>query len=471
MALITAIQQQSMMESSYSSYAYAESSTESSAALDDALNEPRQALDELYRTFLGGCAPYAFSGEWSPWEAPADAYITSELIEETFAELSGHFGPAVLAQSGLFTASENGQLTPHPSLASPGQSCLAISDPGTANITDLLNSQGCVRQRTLSIFALCQEPRTMADLDRFPTIVLSANLSDVVIYRTLGIAAAPLPDLDELDGQTAEEFARAIKRGNFGVQERRDTRSSGDRENRRAAKPARKNPVRVIVALGSIANDFAVAPAAQTFARFLRELAEHFDPVYQDVGIWALRDRTRQQIKLLRGLNCPERLTDAINNSMAVDTQLLGTILEERRARNRNLASATRDLDTAFAAPENDYDGALRHHAIENYRRVVDRQLLDPILRAAHAADSPIDRVNLFDFANTTEIMAAQMTSIREKLRHPRSYDAAATSAEISQYLKTSYHQLASSRAMPHRCHQILSTPRTLPASPYDFLF
>ncbi len=444
---------------------------ESSSALEDAPHDLPEALDAVYRAFLDGCEPLEFSGEWSPWEAPADAVTTSELIDETFADLSGQFSPALLAQSGLFVEREDGLLIPLPSLASPGQTCLAISHPGSSNIVDLLTEQGCVRRRTLPIFAVCQERRTIANLNQYPTIVLSASLVDVLIYRSRGIAAATLPDIEELDGPTVEALALAIKRGTFGTQERRDTRSSGDRANRRATKPARKRPVRVVVALGSIADDFTVTPATQTVATFLRDLAEHYDPVYQDVGIWAPQDSTRRQIKLLRGLYCPERLTAAITNSIAADTRLLGTILKQRRARNRNLATAVHDLNAAFAEPENDYDGSARRDEIDNCRSVVRDRLVDPTLMAAHAADSPIDRADLFDFANTTEILCEQMISIREKLRHPRTHDAAATHAEIAKYLKISSHQLKASKAIRRQCNRILCARQIRPSSPYDFLF
>jgi hypothetical protein len=427
---------------------------EASSSVSASTAEAWESLDNAYRMFLEGCAPYRFPEPWSALATPTTAWMTSDSITETFNELPEHFSRELLLQSGLFVAADDGRLESCASLSVPGRPCLTLSSRSD-EMDNLLTATGCVRDGRSSLLSVATDVENLALVGRSGVLVLTSCVDDVIIYRCLGIAAAPLPDSEHLNADFAQAVLSAISLGG-GIPQ-----SSGARNSGRAPKgldgQRSTQSIAVCIALGSISAEFVQVASARSTAKFSAQLAEYYNSRFAEVSVWIPDDGIREQIALLRRIGAWSELSRAISRSLSEDAKLLGALQHRRNLRKRSLARPVNGINDGISTADDAGDNMVK--------------LLEPLRRVAQLAENPIDGFIFHDLANKAEILIEQMTSLREELRHRGPQNYASIKSKIDQYLRTSSSLLHETRLTQNRWHHISISARTQsPNSPYDFL-
>src|SRR5262249_21373288 len=94
----------------------------------------------------------------------------------------------------------SGQLRLHPFLERPNAPFVRLRSPIDNQTIDLMTASGCIGRERWPLFAVMRDSRTLRALEAtFGQLVLTDDLVDAIVLRSLGLAAAPIVGLSELD--------------------------------------------------------------------------------------------------------------------------------------------------------------------------------------------------------------------------------------------------------------------------------
>ena len=156
----------------------------------------RQIYELLYRF----CPAYRLSGEWKKRSADADVRACPMDPGSLLKQLSQRFPKSALLRAGVAREGPEGSLQLAAALESKGAP-LVFLRPGPKQMpVEVLTRHGCLSGKHLPLIASLSDHRTVEALNGEEGYLLVAcSIEDVVVLRSLGIAATLTTGLDNLN--------------------------------------------------------------------------------------------------------------------------------------------------------------------------------------------------------------------------------------------------------------------------------
>jgi hypothetical protein len=162
----------------------------------------RQAMDgsPCHASYLASCRPFQFSPPWNSVPADSHAYLGPADPTAALAVLAAAYTEPQLIESGLAVRDATGSVVIHPYLACPDVPLLALSKLHDRRVNNLMAPQGCVRPPGVSLFAALRDAWTFKALAKNSRqLLVTGDLIDAILLRSLGLAAAPIAGQETLD--------------------------------------------------------------------------------------------------------------------------------------------------------------------------------------------------------------------------------------------------------------------------------
>jgi len=154
-------------------------------------------VSAVYTRLLDLCPPFALPPSWAFLTPDSDCRQTPASGPKVLAALEREFGPELLRQAGVTVELPSGAAVLSPMLAAAGRGLLALRDREHSPF-GIVTPDGSL-SRQVPLFAFCKDRRTRQAARRFEQRIFAVPaLADVVLFRSLGLAAAPMTALDRL---------------------------------------------------------------------------------------------------------------------------------------------------------------------------------------------------------------------------------------------------------------------------------
>jgi hypothetical protein len=168
--------------------------------------------EQIYSRFLEHCEPALLPGPWSDLTNKHGVVRAPRFPTATLAQLAGEFPEAHLLASGVAKSDEDGGLLPSDGWSHGAEDLilpLRVSD--AAPPFDLLTGSGLISACGLALIAVLNDSSTKNAIAENDYLCLAANMLDLMVLRSLGLAAALPSGLDRLDYAQMLELCQAFE--------------------------------------------------------------------------------------------------------------------------------------------------------------------------------------------------------------------------------------------------------------------
>jgi len=426
-----------------------------------------------YETYMTLCEPFRFADQWACISADPCAYRGPSDPNAALAALVDRFSEQELIDARIAQRDVDGHLTMHAFLAEPEVAVVALRDPETASIANLMTGRGCVAGELAPLFATRRDRHTVVALaGSFGTVLLTGSLEDAILLRSLGLAAAPIAGVAELGHHDVTLLGEI-----FNVQ--RDPSAHEEvmaDEDDQAAVPATPHPTGARSMGNTVSGADAgllpqplpqipgsphlsgsgssdkqvddcatltivrwsplslspVEPVAVTEAvKYLEELGAFRGLNLLDVNEWTSHADDMGRIKFALDRSQAIWVKDAVLDSLHVGTNMLNFSQKSvtRDARPHDLVTAIEHLQEMQLDENQDRSRRGRKEALANYQRMLMKHVSGPMRRQAQASPDPIHLGQQLVLAELVELFMQKMPTVREQVLRG---EGPASAAQIS---------------------------------------
>jgi hypothetical protein len=393
--------------------------------------------DPCYDGYLSLCRPFTLAPPWDLLPAHPGALRGPADSAAALAILLERHGRQTMVDNGLARVGNDGSLTICPLLESPDVPLVVLRDPNGQGVTEIMTSAGSVFGRRRPFMAALHDAHTRKALDAHGhNLLLTGDLADTILLRSLGMAAAPISGLENLDQECLESL-----RTLFGVPCSLSSREANEREDAEDEAAARSpapmeqrvctsdqtapaipesepqgadEPIKLVVVNWSPQELSLDAPENLRAAiQHLEDLKQHRRLDLKEIDVWKPRVESLESIRF--GLERREAtwVRDALLDSLDADYSWLDQLgsLCIAPAESLDLATAAEKVFEALGGRDEVASQRARQEAEACYRRLASEELVKPLLLEAQAACDPMDRIQMTQLAELTRVFLAKWPS------------------------------------------------------------
>ncbi len=394
----------------------------------------------IFDSYLSFCSPFRLAPPWDFVRVDAQAFSGPPDPAAALAALLAIYIEQSLIDSGIARPNANGCLEIHPFLSIPDAPIIALRDStyGSLNnpVNNLMTKFGCVTGHRYPLFATLRDKHSYSAIDRtWPELILTGDLEDAILLRSLGFAAAPIVGVSELDNYGLHLLGRY-----FGVKRPENLRFRDDKCTPQTRTPAEKAAAQRNYAppelmslpgchsVGADAQNFVTMtianwspkdlslvepPAIRLAVRYLRDLNSFRGHDLFDVNLWAPTSHPMASMKFALARHELGWAKRAIFDSLVWDKRSMAVIPENKPP--IDMATAIEQLQDAFLHDSGNSDSKKRSEAaLAAYQSVVQRDLLGPITQQTQAIADPFERAIHAQWADLYALFLEKMLGIRE---------------------------------------------------------
>jgi hypothetical protein len=393
-------------------------------------------MDGCYETYLSCCRPYRLPPPWdflpadpTTLEGPAEPSAALKLLAEKHS-------PDALITSGLAARNADGELRVSPALSGGNTLIVVLQDSGSSAATNLLTNRGCLAGDEPPFLAVLKDRQTVESLDISEgRLVLAGNLPEAVLLRALGLPAAPVQGLADLDARGLQRLGKA-----FGIpcapsrRERDDAvwakaeaslspvqrvaAGSGDPlpadENSESEKAETSREI--VLADWSLPALSRESPAEiERAICHLCNLARYRRLDLSSVSIWTPANADLEGIRFVVEQREEKWVRDAIRDSLQENMQSVNRPHGFRAQRDEqlDLATATERLSEELLKNGSDESSRRRlRDAESNYRRLAVAEVVKPLLHEAQTAMDPVERMQQIQLAHLANMFLMKFPGV-----------------------------------------------------------
>lgn len=339
--------------------------------------------------------PYSFAG--TPWEFlqssgnlrtyPGDAHeLVTALLEEYDAE--------AIVNAGIATHNDAGELMPAPILGDAPLEILLLRERKDAPPYDLITDLGSLVGDDPACFDANRDAYTAARMAKHDLLFVAATVAESAVLRRLGYAATVVAGLESLTGGQLRRL--------LGMPDGVSGRSCNQRR-RLAPIRHRRDVVIVFVAFDFLNLRVGVPDIVQTVVAGFGEIAKAFGFNARMLSIWEPSEAQLEEVKLAATLHDVSFIQGAIRRSLRQSRRDIYSF-ERDRSRPDNLHSAEMALDEEVRrSRDRNYPTSELADAKDNFDRLFDATVLQPLRNAAEATADPVERPLLLRAIELTE--------------------------------------------------------------------
>ena len=414
-------------------------------------------------SYVSVCEPYHLP---PPWDCcPVDLCSLQGPVEPqaVLAQLVAQHGEKAVEESGLTRRSANGQLALHPCLAASAVGIILLRDSSTGGFRDLLTPTGCIFTERLPLFEVLTDQHTHRVLcGPQRQVWLTEHFADIVLLRSLGLAAAPLVGLAGASANQMEMLGQfyGVTR-TLSLRELEEASEAAldpdaaddetptqelDPDNLLNLLPGRQRSTSTMplppggdptfifagsnhggnkeedhVPLGLVmwslhSLSLAESPQARRAIDSLTELQTHRGLEIDHIDLWAPRESDLATLQFALARRESEWIKAALLDSLHMGLRSLDVVMPAVIKPPLDMAAALDQLQEALLDPAKDNSRNRRREALVSYLRAAGRQLGGPILRRAQATLDPLERSLWMQFAELNTIFLSRSPIAREQL-------------------------------------------------------
>ena len=436
-----------------------------------------------YEDYLALCEPWRFTDTWACIPADPSAFRGPLNPAAALAALTEKFSEQQLLDAGLVRRDVDGTLSMHALLAEPDVAIVALREPATGYVSNLMTTRGCVTGGRWPLFAARSDAHTLKALELSSgALLLTGDVEDTILFRSLGLPAVPIAGVADFSHQDLllldESFG--VAHGPDDDPEPYEEQSIGptDPANSPVGSPTAvagpsylpfgnasdselDEEIRLTVVRWS---PRSLSPAecdtVTQAVRYLHEL-EKFRRL--DLGVvneWLATADLLERIEFALARQEPSWVIDAVLDSLLLARSFQSGQRSAEKNAPDDLVTVIEQLQDAHLE-QHDPGGRNRQKASLAYRRMVTRQITGPMRRQALAAADPSEQARQMIFAELFDVFVQKVQSVNVALSRPaaagsamaRSHqDAVSELLTISNKLIPLAKELSSS-TLPYKLH------------------
>jgi hypothetical protein len=374
----------------------------------------------------------------------------------------------------------------HPSLAVPNVGIVLLRDTTTGLNRDLVTEEGCVLTSRAPIFEMLGDVHTCDALQSAQRyLFVTAKLVDTILLRSLGLAAAPIAGVSELDrgdlkllcyyfGVGREPSERELEEAAENGQEYEESESVADpRDPFRPVKAVQQAPdppkapwcppsdaFYLVPGSGYVGNEdddhipltlvpwsphslcLAQPSSIKHAVEYLKQLANYRGLQMTEVMEWLPQDRDVGAVRFALGRHESGWAKDAILDSLYLGVRpLKGCVSEPNVSTPFDLAAAFEKLHSMLFADGDDRLPERRRQALREYLRIAGQVISGPMLREVQTTDDPLQQALWLQVAELQSAFLSQAAIVRARLLQEathRSQDVDKPTKSVSDLLAVS---------------------------------
>ena len=406
----------------------------------------RVPVSAVYSRLLELCPPFVPAAPWEFLKPDADCRQCRASASDLLAALEREFGTEPLLQAGIAQKTSAGAVQLDPRLTAEGQPLVGLRDREGLPF-DIVTSAGCLSQE-IPLLQFWRDRRTRqaareSEDELPPQLFATPTLIDAVLLRSAGLAATPMTHLDRA-GYSGLKLLAILTDERAG-----DGPGSGqsskipfeftDEYYRPAEKsgsqcdPQRAKTFSLTLLTRSL--HLAGGEISEVFRRVARTLAgaqRHLGIVWGDVQVWSPTEEELDGLAYCRELQS----TGALREFLLADDRTRHGVEEfqdpaspsPRAAPLPGFVEARRKLlETRAALGSGDCNSRDLRLARENYERLLEDELIIPLIREGFASEDLIRANLLAVFAVLLRWLHQKLLAADECLRGDRPSKAAGT--------------------------------------------
>lgn len=464
-------------------------------------------------SYLELCRPFVLPSPWNCCAADEYSRQGPPNPAAALATLMERHSEQRLMNSGIVKKDADGRLVLHPLLAAPDVAFVVLIDTATGRIYNLMTEAGCVLGDKAPMFEVLGDKHTFDALDAAEQeVFLTDTITDAILLRSFGLAAAPICGLSRLNQAGIDLLCE-----HYGAKQRLSDREEDELQSARqddhgfesAPNPqdplqkqrshpstmstgpaAASQPPRYIVPgsasgyVGKEQADFVrltlvrwiphqlsmAEPASMpSLIDELVALQRHRRLNIDEVHQWTPTESDLETIRFALTRNESSWIKEAFLDSVYSGVGMLWYGMSKPAVTSlpTDLAGAVEHLQQTMQGAA-DKDGRdRRRQALRNYHQVVARQITRPMLRQAEATADPLDRALQLQFVQLNTLFLEKAPTVRERmllgLAQPGEESAKAGDKSVSELLAISSQMVALAKEMTKWKPRPMSTPSRTP--------
>lgn len=464
-------------------------------------------------SYLKLCRPFVLPAPWSCCQTDECSLLGPADPTAALALLLEEHDPQQLVMSGIVQIDADGRPALHPILKAPDVGFVVLRDTLTGGFRNLMAESGCVLGDTAPMFEVLGDKHTFDALDvAEQEMFLTDTITDTVLLRSFGLAAAPIAGLSRLNQAGIDLLCE-----HYGAKQRRSDREKEEQkcaqqddhgfesatdphdplQNQRAcASKASSGPtaaprfppyivpgaasgyvgkeqadfvqltlVRWSPHLMSMADPASMQPAIDELSALKRHRRLDIDEVNQ----WTPTERDLETIRFTLARGEPHWIKEAFLDSVDPGVGMLGDggAPPAVVAPPMDLAGAVEQLHDSMIGDAGKPSRERHKEALHNYHRVVARQVTRPLLRQAEAAADPLERAFQLQFAQLNALFLEKAPTVRENvllgLTQRREESVKGGDKSVSELLAISSQMVSLAKEMTKWKPRPTSVPRSSP--------
>lgn len=420
-------------------------------------------MNSCLESYLELCRPFALPAPWNCCAADKHALQGPPDPAAALASLAERHSAQRLLRSGIVKKDADGHLALHPKLAAPDVGFVVLIDTATGRIYNIMTEAGCVLGDKAPVFEVLGDKHTFDALDDVAEqeVFLTDTITDTILLRAFGLAAAPIVGLSRLNqagvdllcehygakrrlSEREEEELEDAQQDDHGLESAPDPRDPLHRQRSHAAKvnsgptTAAKAPRYVLPGaasgyVGKQQADFirltlvrwnpyrmsttdpaSMQPAIDELLALKRHRRLNLDEVHQ----WTPEESELETVRFALARGEPDWLRSAFLDCVHSGIDMLWIVRPEPAIQSlpTDLAGAVEHLQETMQGAVDKDSRDRRRQALHNYNRVVARQVTRPMLRKAEGATDPLDRALQLQFVQLNTLFMEKAPTVRERM-------------------------------------------------------
>ena len=165
---------------------------------------------QILQEWLHRCGPYELPASWRHIPVAPDVHQIASDPQEILRTLEAHFGAQALEACGILVRDEANNIVLAPQLRTPGTPLVGLRDVERGELFDLLTPQGTLLAAGPSLYTSLQDRDTCLALQKWnpvdPQLLVTWEMGDLIVLRSLGAPAALADGLDRLDERHLQQL-------------------------------------------------------------------------------------------------------------------------------------------------------------------------------------------------------------------------------------------------------------------------
>jgi hypothetical protein len=469
-------------------------------------------MNRCIASYLELCRPFQLPAPWSSCQADESSLLGPSDPAAALSLLTKRHKKQQLSKSGIVRTDPAGQLALHPMLALPDVGIVVLLDSSTGQLRNLVTETGGVLGDKAPVFEVLGDQFTLDALKRADQAVfVTESITDTVLLRSFGMAAAPIAGLVRLNQQSLDLLCQhyGLKQGlsdreqvqqDFSDQDDHGCESVPNSQRPLHAQDTAMSAASCDPTAASRLPSYMVPESGYagkkqddfvrlTLVRWTPHLMSETDPASMRLAIdelKALKHYRRLDTYEVHQWTPPDSELAAIRFALSrgEPNWIKGTFLDsvyssigtiDVKAKEvvvalpQDIAGAVEHLHDAMLVPEpDDKSCERRKDALHNYHRVVERQITRPMLRQAAAATDPVGRALRLQFSQLNALFLEKAPIVREHMMlgvvEPREGSVKGGDKSVSELLAICNQLVSLAKEITKSNPCSMSAPSSLPA-------